>query len=1514
MAGSALATNKWIFTGSPTRGTAALDACASNPEANGQDCFYNPGDSADYSHPTLGTGGLNGKMVRFSATLWSCKDGAGTEVCTLDSGASPNACPDSGYTSAPLESMTATQSPLSAYVPSSAATVGAQQPLFVYSPRTVDVEFDPADGSVTRHVCGLFQYGDGYGNATRTEVATFSNGTAQTGAKVASKITTNVFLNDASNWRLSRLLTSEIRDQRGGVSRYRYTDFEYEVDQSGVYTSPTDTGLLKSERVQKSISSAQDLRTLYTLDEYGNRLEAYTCSQAEYDGSTLTDSECRDKTRVQQRPVASDGPTTAVHRYALNAYDSRGRYLTETRVPYFSPSAARNVNEQVSLSIGARDEFGNATTRTDANGLVATTAFGALNRAYYAADATGKASTTTFRWCGTGTNEVSCPPNASFRQQTVTAGAPKAFAYYDILGREMMKVAESFNVDGSGVGISGKNWSATCTTYDSHNRGVYASIPFFLGTSYGIGSEPVFSAANPCSGVAGTSTTFDVLGRARLVTAPDNTSVQTTFSRLTTIATDSRGQQSAQIKNALGEVVTVVQADKTTGQAINPSNGQPVGMVVSHAYDEQGNLRFVTRNAGQGDIVSEVQYDALGRKTAVIDPDRGTTSYTYNAAGEVIQQIDARNNRVEFDYDALGRMWRRRFGASFVFDMPPGVLFRDSFEGTSPGPGEGSQDGIVTDIFQYDAFCDGNSTDNLGLLVFEERDSASYVSCESTRHLTGLEAIVTPMGNATMEYRAAVVRDTYGRPITKYTAIRDVAGFFEENYTYDSFDRPSTTTDASRDTQTTIYSARGYVKELRYSLAAVGTSGLFYEVLEHDAWGHVLRERRNGTSNMETTRTFHPQRGWLESICSGTGCTIQNLEFDFDSNGNLLRRERLFGPREDFVYDKLNRLTTISRSGSGTTFETQSITHDALGNICSKGPSGSVVSYTYFGRDGCNASELSGSPHAVKSTTGPNGTVTYSYDSTGNQNRADASGTADDRYVEYDVLDQAVFYLRGSITSPTGEGDFHYSPGKTRYRRIDRAGGQTTTTVYMGSVEIISRPNATVEMKRYLGGAAIVATFSNQPGVVQDRYSFTDHLGSVDVIVSDAAAVVEQSSFDAWGGRRNPGSWSGTGTALTTTTRGYTGHEHVDIAGFVHMNGRVYDPVLGRFMQADPMIDAGIQGLNRYTYVLNNPLSYTDPTGYLTWGEWMRIAISTAVAVGTGGIGGWQGYAAAGANGFMAGAVQSGSLKGGAWGAFSAVAFHGIGSYFESANAGWARNGAEVFNSGLDAGGYAAKVLAHGVVGGTMNYLQGSSFGSGFASAGLTQAASGAIGLIDPSNPIGRAERVVVAALIGGTASKLTGGKFAHGAVTAAFSRAFNDEVHRSSPKSSLETAREKGEELLAPYVSGYDLNDPNYHRYATGPTDLCTVGDRGCSFDMTAPIAASKSVPFAAWYSGRGSYNLPDLDFPWVVGNPIQHSTPASGVWRNVTLAGHRYHPGSVVHGLYESGGRMWLYTIGNL
>ena len=302
--------------------------------------------------------------------------------------------------------------------------------------------------------------------------------------------------------------------------------------------------------------------------------------------------------------------------------------------------------------------------------------------------------------------------------------------------------------------------------------------------------------------------------------------------------------------------------------------------------------------------------------------------------------------------------------------------------------------------------------------------------------------------------------------------------------------------------------------------------------------------------------------------------------------------------------------------------------------------------------------------------------------------------------------------------------------------------------------------------------------------------SFCD--GSVDALLDDMGGEDQAMRFDPWGRRTD----AATGSDLTdmaamtfdhcATTRGFTNHEMLDEVGVIHMNGRIYDPTLARFLQADPYIQFpnNLQNHNRYSYVMNNPLSYTDPTGYFL-GDLFRPLASIAISIWLPGAGFWTGSTLFAANGvgavavsgFVAGAVASGNLKGAAMGAFSAAAFHGIGGIFEGRFV--PNTGTGALGSGLTAPGLALKSAFHGFAGGLMGVLQGGRFGHGFLSGFATQAAAGRIDGLQHSH-----HRVLAAAVLGGTVSAATGGKFANGAITGAFSRAFNDELHQDNSDS----------------------------------------------------------------------------------------------------------------------------------
>ena len=132
----------------------------------------------------------------------------------------------------------------------------------------------------------------------------------------------------------------------------------------------------------------------------------------------------------------------------------------------------------------------------------------------------------------------------------------------------------------------------------------------------------------------------------------------------------------------------------------------------------------------------------------------------------------------------------------------------------------------------------------------------------------------------------------------------------------------------------------------------------------------------------------------------------------------------------------------------------------------------------------------------------------------------------------------------------------------------------------------------------YLSGAMLI----QNNGKDSLLYTYTDNQGSLIALTDESGNIVERYAFDPWGARRNPDQWEQKDTRTKwIINRGYTGHEHLDAFGIINMNGRVYDPQTAMFFSPDPFVQAPDNWVNynRYGYCLNNPLIYTDPSGYM---------------------------------------------------------------------------------------------------------------------------------------------------------------------------------------------------------------------------------------------------------------------------------------------------------------------------
>jgi RHS repeat-associated protein len=393
---------------------------------------------------------------------------------------------------------------------------------------------------------------------------------------------------------------------------------------------------------------------------------------------------------------------------------------------------------------------------------------------------------------------------------------------------------------------------------------------------------------------------------------------------------------------------------------------------------------------------------------------------------------------------------------------------------------------------------------------------------------------------------------------------------------------------------------------------------VIWAVKAMNAAGQVTDEiLRNG---VETASVRNDATGWLLSrtaTAHADGDTrIQDFAFAFDEAGSLRTRLRLdavnaANSSETFGYDALDRLTSAQiQIPSQNYATTDSYGFNEIGNLTTK------AGKTYKYGTGCLAGTRAAGPHALcQIDSGP----VYSYDANGNLL---SSG---DRSLIWNAANKATH-----LTSGTQAADFVYgADGQRVVQAIGTSGGSTQSrTVYVGlgatgkSLYERTTRGGKIEHAHFIyagtahGGSALAVRTvtedaSSVPTRTQYRFRHFDHLGSVTAESDESGHVATAAwagssagifGYDAWGARRSPDGRAADPASFSPPTghRGFTDQEDIEGLGLVNMNGRIYDPVVGRFLSADSHVQfaSSLQSYNRYSYATGNPLKYTDPTGY----------------------------------------------------------------------------------------------------------------------------------------------------------------------------------------------------------------------------------------------------------------------------------------------------------------------------
>ncbi|WP_454645471.1 RHS repeat-associated core domain-containing protein [Bradyrhizobium liaoningense] len=810
------------------------------------------------------------------------------------------------------------------------------------------------------------------------------------------------------------------------------------------------------------------------------------------------------------------------------------------------------------------------------------------------------------------------------------------------------------------------------------------------------------------------------------------------------------------------------------------SGGTP--QYTTYTYDTLG--RVLTETKPDGSVSSTAYHGLTVTETNALNQ---TRTVTKNSQGKVVSITDAQNGVMTYAYDAVGNLLSTTDAAGNVSSATYDLRGR-KIANNEPNLGYWtySYNTLGQLVSQTDAKSQVTTLtyDKLDRLVQRvEADVTSVWTYDTAAHGIGKLAssgITAGLGNG---FGRSVTYDALGRPSQVSTTVDGAT--YVVGATYDAQSRISKVSYPSGFTARYGYNALGFANQLSDD----ATNFNYWTANAMDAEGH-LTELTSG-NGLVTNRTFETTTGRLSSLTtgSGAGTAVQNLGYTYDRLGNpLSRTDANTNLSETFTYDTLNRLTSSTVNLTPTPLA-KTFTYSAIGNMLTKSDVGTYV-YPAAGQP---------RPHAVSSITNGLISTTFTYDLNGNQ----TSGL--NRTIAWTSYNKPA-----SITQGTRTISFVDDTEHQRFKQVTPEG----TTLYIAGfgvlAEVTNPGTASQKWTDYLavGNAKVgMRTLQTASETLTTRYFHVDHLGSISVITDENAMVVERLSYDAWGKRRNPnGTDDTTGSITSQATRGFTGEEQLSIGGLVHLNGRVYDPLLARFTSADPTVTEpmNMQGWNRYSYVGNDPLAFTDPNGFSWWSNFwhgvshaftavanffkqnlaaiLQVALNVVLNVATS-------FACVPCVAAVSAAVVTGISGGNLGQILKAAAIAGVTS--------WAVQGIGPAPSfAANPGGYIASVGANAAVGCASSVASGGSCQSGALAAGVGAALSPATSSVF-KNPLHNAGDLIggtiVQATAGGLASVAGGGKFANGAVTAGFQYLATVSLERAT--SAAQDWRSSGQE-----------------------------------------------------------------------------------------------------------------------
>ncbi|MES2824407.1 MAG: RHS repeat-associated core domain-containing protein [Pseudomonadota bacterium] len=883
-------------------------------------------------------------------------------------------------------------------------------------------------------------------------------------------------------------------------------------------------------------------------------------------------------------------------------------YSSEGVLLYSQTAACDALASTAAVQIKAVENL-DITAKTDARGLVQTrkqyawvgSAISAAAKSFYQV----RTQTFTYNDLGQLSGSIVEPTAALASNLKRTTG----YVYNDY--GSVDKVTESWDEASNDGLVANSRVTDIVETYDPLGvRKVVITSP--LGLTDTTEFHPIWGLPTKQTDVKGlvTETEYDARGRATLVRYADGTQTNIYYricENCFDLNSNARWYRQTKTTGSSASRVYYDGLGREVGGRHSDLNG--LAVYSGQTYDSQGAVykTIAPYYFGYTPKVTVTNHDSLGRVSSINFPDGSSETRSYsglvhtttnrlnqtqtrylNAAGWVIKSVDNGGTPVNFTYWPFGDLKTTQISSNVttLVSVTYDALGRKT---TLTDPNTG------TTTYTYNALS----------LIATQLDAKGQRTCYGYdalgRQTTRIDKATSTCTGVTQTWIYDTKPNGKGE-VASLSGSNTDGNAYTEQYSYTAYGLPQTTTSTFGGTSYSVtkhYDAfnrtlgvtypTGYIAANIYNtygrLAQVQDSGntTLWTANESDAAGNITQFTLG--NGVVTNQTYDQNTQRIDTIRAvKDSLVIQDHDYQFDALGNLTAREdRKNTLTQSFCYDTLNRLKAARFNGCSSSIN--DFAYDTLGNLTAKEGIAGTLGY------GTNGSNIAG-PHAITSANG----WAYQYDEIGNLKTATKTGQST-KTVQY-----SPFNTPTSITQGSKFSTLVYGPNENRITHSDSNG---RFTKYVGGIyEEVTKGGVTQKI-HYVGDFAMFIQTGGTTPTAKYEYLHRDHIGSI-VATSKStiasAADVNWQSNGAWGERRYQ-QWNGPLDDIlvpASTAKGFTDHEHLDSVGLIHMNGRVYDPELGRFMSADPFVQApyNSQSYNRYSYVFNNPLSYTDPSGY----------------------------------------------------------------------------------------------------------------------------------------------------------------------------------------------------------------------------------------------------------------------------------------------------------------------------